>query len=66
MWLLPNRKRPLIKPLMNCQLSSLCLNSSYIGGITSLQSRLPLWSIIHDFRDALQAGDTQDPGHIQK
>lgn len=66
MWLLPSRKRPLIKSLMNCQLSSLCLNSSYVGEITSLQSRLPLWSIIRDFRDALQAGNTQGLGHIEK
>ena len=65
MWLLPSRKHPLIKSLMNCQLSSLCLNS-YIREITSLQSRLPLWSIICDFRDALQAGNTQGLGHIEK
>lgn len=65
MWLLPSRKHPLVKSLMNCQLSSLCLNS-YIGEITSLQSRLPLWSIIRDFRDARQAGNTQGLGHIEK
>lgn len=49
--LLP-RNLPLIKPLMNCQTSSLHLNMSGIGELTSSQG------ITHSSRDAPRAGDT--------